>query len=176
MDRGGFAAAAVKGGRVKFTIDEQEFLFRVPDLTDLAEVDGDFPLLPVDEKLEELAGTNAPEVLEEIAKDPEKTKRFIGRCNSMLVKCALRPVITEAFPVDPVEGEVPVRSIADNNRIALFITLMALAGFNEEATVNLLPLSETDLSSSISIQSQDDITVDQASSSDREVGGTSSNA
>lgn len=158
----GFKAISSEGGRARFAIGDQEFVFRVPDLEDLAALDSDFPLLPVDERLEEMVETNASGVFEEIAKDPKRLRRFMGRTNRLLSKLSLKPILTEEFPVEPVEGEIPVRSLSDNNRIALFVTLMALAGFNEQATEEVGNLPGTGLSSSTSTRSLGDTAVDPA--------------
>lgn len=128
----------------------QSLRFRVPDLEDLAAVDCDLPLLPVEEKAEVKAVDKVKEddddgtaALQKILSDPKATVRFMKRANRMMALTSVEPKVVDG---DPKGDELPARMIGSNDRIFIFLCLSGLAGFTEEAAVKVAPFVESESS------------------------------
>lgn len=138
----------IRDGVVRFDVDGRRLTFRIPDIEDTAALDEHLPLLPVDEQVEGDAENDPLAALGEILSDPGQTQRFMHRANRLLVATCLEPRLTEAFPAEPEKGALPVRSIKSGERIHMFLCLLGMAGFNREATAQLVPFAATSSSSS----------------------------
>ena len=141
-------------GKIKLILskpdgEETTILFRVPDLEDLAEVDQEFPALPVDQLLEDELESNdedsAAKAMEKIVKDPAAMIRLMKRANKLICLCAIDPEVW--LSPNPNDGH-SVRSFLSGDRMTAFMVLLNKAGFNKQASVRIAPFVERSISSS----------------------------
>jgi len=145
--------------------------FRVPDWSDMAACDETFPLLPAQEA-EEQSAAESPTELQRIMADPVAHQRFEQRSNKMLSLCAVSPEI--ALSDDPPAGQLPVRAIRSQDRLFVFLALVDLAGFTQQATAAIRPFAATVGSSSQQTPSPDGTGNSPTPSSSEEIAGPTS--
>lgn len=155
---------------------EIDFVFRVPALGDILKLEESLPLLPIQEK--ELETKTEEEILAIVSQAPERMKRLVKRCDFLVTECSLRPKIVDddglffdddGNPRDlsKLDGEpYPLGALGGRERLKIGFSLFGLSGYNEEAAVELLPLSGTGGSSNSSTPSGNGMDDSRTSSSE----------
>ncbi|MEE8473567.1 MAG: hypothetical protein V3S82_10410 [Dehalococcoidia bacterium] len=173
--------ALVGPGLIRFDVevgkDELELVFRIPDLQDVAELDMELPVLPVEGASEEslvamVEDGKQVEAMELLLAKPEGIKNFMQRASRLLTICSYKPKLVDE--PEAQEGSYPVRALPSQTRVYLFMSLMGAAGFTAAAAKEVAPFAGAGPSSEPATQSPGGTADTPTTSSTQDTGGPSS--
>lgn len=167
----------IDNGRLSISIDDREYLFRVPGFRDLVALDCCIPLFGM-EATDDQAGDGSRATrpfdlrLRELAKDPARAVEVVERAEAILRHLALRPRLVADDQIDLADDEAPLGAIPDMLKIGAASLLIASSEALSGAAFGVRP-TFGDRSSSSSTSSPADTDASQVSSSSEPKVGTS---
>ena len=147
-----------------YTAGGSEYVFRLPQMKDLIRLNDSLPLLPGTPKVEDESPEAAKEAFRKMVRDKKQLLRLLERADALLCVVSLKPKLVAEAKLEHPEGEASVLELKDQDKIFIYLSLLGLSGYNDEAAVELGPLSKTEASSRGSTASASDTVNVQASS------------